>query len=61
MYVSCIYIGRPDGMAEWQSGRLSFWEIGESEPRGFEPWLSQSNYFKIDVCYFLAKHFALLG
>ena len=45
-----------------------FWEIGEYEshgsksgPLGFEPWLSQTNYFKIDTCRSLACHLALLG
>ena len=27
----------------------------------FEPWLSPNNDFKIDTCYSLARHLALLG
>ena len=37
---------------EWpneQSVCLPFGKIGESEPRGFERWSSQTNDFKIDT------------
>ena len=37
-----------------------FWEIGVSEPHGFEPWLSQTNDIKIDTSHFLARRSALL-
>ena len=38
----------------------SFWEIGESEHRGVQPWPSQTNLFKIDTFHFLARRLALL-
>ena len=37
------------GWPKEQSVRLPFWEINESEPRGSEPWWSQTNDFKIDT------------
>ena len=50
-----------------KSVRLSVWEIGEFEGRGFESgphifesWLSQTNDLKIDTCRALAWHSALL-
>ena len=46
--------------AEWVE-HLPFWEIGESESRGFELWLSQTNDFKIDTGCFLARCSALSG
>ena len=33
----------------------------ESGVCGFETWSSQTNYFKIDTCHFLAKCSALIG
>ena len=45
----------PDGVAEWlEHPRLLCWNIRESEPYGFEPWSSKTNYFKVDTCCFLA-------
>ena len=41
--------------------RLPFWEIGAFVPHGFEPWLSQTNDFNIDICHFLTRRLALLG
>ena len=38
----------------------SFWEVKETEPHRFEPWLSQTNDFKIDTCRHLARCSALL-
>ena len=32
-----------------------------NEPHWFEPWSTQTSDFKIDTCYFLAMHSALLG
>ena len=32
------------------SARFPFWEI-----MGFEPWSSQTNDFKIDICHYLAR------
>ena len=50
-----------------KSVRLSFWEIGESEGRGFEfrphvfeSWSNQVDDFNIDTCHFLAWCSALL-
>ena len=41
--------------------RLLVWEIVESKPCGFEPYLSQTNELKIDTWHFVARHLALLG
>ena len=34
--------------------------LDESEPRGFESWLRQTNAFQIDTCRFLARLLELL-
>ena len=44
-------INGPDGMAKWNG------PDGMAEPRGLEPWSSQTNDFKIDTCRFLVTHY----
>ena len=62
------FLKLPSKSGGQMSSRLPFWEIGESEYRGFETsacgfetWLSQTNDFKIDTCCFLAWSSALIG
>ena len=38
-----------------------FGKSGNPKPRGFKPWSSQTNDFKIDTCHFPASRLALLG
>ena len=44
-------------LEDWESKCPRF----ESRPCGFEPWLSQTNDFKMETCRFLAWRLVLLG
>ena len=50
------------GWLNVESTRLPFWEIGESECCGFQPWTSETNGFKIHTFKPMTlKYLALLG
>ena len=47
----------PDMMAELvERPSLALWEIGESEPRGFEPWSSQTDTYHKQCTRYKAKY-----